>query len=61
MQRATKTEAIVSGQLALVVQSEAVVAAAVWETLPPEARRLVVVRMARLLGTWLGEEARGER
>ena len=32
-----KTEAIVSGQLALAMSEERVVAAAVWETLPVEA------------------------
>lgn len=50
-----------SGQLALVVDPQAVVPAAVWEALSPEAQRLVVVRMARLLGKWLAEETRGER
>jgi hypothetical protein len=38
-----------SGQLALVIESEAVVAAAVWEALPPERRLQVTVRLARLL------------
>ena len=42
-------EVIVSGQLALVVSEERVVAAAVWETLPESARREVTVRLARLL------------
>jgi hypothetical protein len=40
---------IVSGQLALVVSQERVVAAAVWETLPVAAQREVTVRLARLL------------
>ena len=38
-----------SGQLALAVGEETVVAAAVWETLPPERQREVTVRLARLL------------
>jgi hypothetical protein len=38
-----------SGQLALVIEEEAVVAAAVWETLPAESRLEVTVRLARLL------------
>jgi hypothetical protein len=38
-----------SGQLALVIDEEAVVAAAVWETLPPERRLEVTLRLARLL------------
>jgi len=46
-----------SGQLALAVDEEVVASAAVWETLPPEVQRLVVVRMARLLGRWLEEGA----
>jgi hypothetical protein len=37
-----------SGQLALAV-GEALVAAAVWETLPPECQREVTVMLARLL------------
>ncbi len=56
-----KTEVTMSGQLALAVgEREVVASAAVWETLPPEAQRLVVVRMARLLGRWLGEQAGDE-
>jgi hypothetical protein len=39
----------VSGQLALVIESEAVAAAAVWESLPIERRLEVTVRLARLL------------
>ena len=43
-------EVVVSGQLALAVSEERVVAAAaVWETLPPEVQREVTVRLARLL------------
>jgi hypothetical protein len=38
-----------SGQLALVIDSEAVAAAAVWEMLPAERRLEVTVRLARLL------------
>jgi hypothetical protein len=44
-----KTEVLVSGQLALVIESEAVMAAAVWEALPVERRLEVTVRLARLL------------
>jgi hypothetical protein len=44
-----KTEAVMSGQLALVIDSEAVAAAAVWETLPVERRLEVTIRLARLL------------
>jgi hypothetical protein len=57
-----KTEVAMSGQLALAVSEEEVVApAAVWETLPVEVQRQVSVRLARLLGRWLGEVARDER
>ncbi len=38
-----------SGQLALVTDEEMLVAAAVWETLPPEHQREVTLRLARLL------------
>jgi hypothetical protein len=38
-----------SGQLALVIDSETVVAAAVWEALPIERRVELTVRLARLL------------
>ncbi len=38
-----------SGQLALVIETEAVVPAAVWEALPIEQRLEVTVRLARLL------------
>jgi|SRR5947209_766648 len=54
-----KTEVIVSGQLALAVQEETVVPAAVWETLPPERQLQVAVRLARLLAR-LVEAARDE-
>ena len=51
-----------SGQLTLAVsEEEATAPGAVWETLPSEVQRLVTVRMARLLGRWLGEEGRDER
>ena len=43
-----KTEVAMSGQLALGL-SEVLVAAAVWETLPPERQLQVAVRLARLL------------
>ena len=38
-----------SGQRALTMSDERMVAAAVWETLPPEVQREVTVRLARLL------------
>jgi hypothetical protein len=44
-----QTEVVVSGQLGLAVSEERLVAAAVWETLPPEVQREVTVRLARLL------------
>jgi hypothetical protein len=47
------------GQLALVIDSEAVVPAAVWETLPPERQLQVALRLARLLARLL-ESARDE-
>lgn len=37
------------GQLALATSEEAVVPAAVWETLPPEVQIEVTIRLARLL------------
>jgi len=37
------------GQLALVIEEESVVPAAVWETLPLERQLQVAVRLARLL------------
>lgn len=54
-----KTEVIVSGQLALGIEEETVVPAAVWETLPPERQLQVAVRLARLLAR-LVEAARDE-
>ena len=56
---AVKTEAMMSGQLALVMEQESVVSAAVWETLPPELQRQVALRLARLLAC-LVEAARDE-
>jgi hypothetical protein len=44
-----------SGQLALGV-SEVLVAAAVWETLPPERQRQVTLQLARLLARLLEAE-----
>jgi len=49
----------VSGQLALVIEEQALVPAAVWETLPPERQLQVALRLARLLAR-LVEEARDE-
>ena len=49
-----------SGQLALVIETEEVlVPAAVWETLPPERQLQVALRLARLLAR-LVEAARDE-
>ena len=48
-----------SGQLALVIDEETVVPAAVWETLPPQRQLQVAVRLARLLAGLL-EAARDE-
>jgi hypothetical protein len=49
-----------SGQLALQVSAqELVVAAAVWETLPPERQIAVTLRLARLIAV-LVEAARDE-
>ncbi len=48
-----------SGQLALAMGEERMVAAAVWETLPPEVQREVTLRLARLLAR-LVEAERGE-
>ena len=47
------------GQLALVVEEETVVPAAVWETLPTERQVQVELRLARLLAG-LVEAARDE-
>jgi hypothetical protein len=38
-----------SGQLALATDGQTLVAAAVWETLPPECQLEVTLRLARLL------------
>jgi hypothetical protein len=48
-----------SGQLALVIEEETVVPAAVWETLPAESQRQVAIRLAGLLAR-LVEAARDE-
>jgi hypothetical protein len=44
-----KTEARMSGQLALATSEQMLVPAAVWETLPPERQLEVTLRLARLL------------
>lgn len=49
-------EVIVSGQLALAVSEERVVAAAVWETLPPERQLEVTLSLARLLAKLMEAE-----
>jgi hypothetical protein len=54
-----KTEVLVPGQLALAIEEQAVVPAAVWETLPPERQVQVAVRLARLLAR-IVEAARDE-
>jgi hypothetical protein len=59
VQGAAKTEETMSGQLALVVETEAVVPAAVWEALPPERQLQLALRLARLLAR-LVEAARDE-
>jgi hypothetical protein len=43
-----------SGQLALVIETETVLSAAVWETLPPERQLQVALRLARLLARLMG-------
>ncbi len=48
-----------SGQLALALREETVMAAAVWETLPPEAQEQVTLKLARLVA-WLLEAERDE-
>ena len=45
-----------SGQLALGIGEQTVVAAAVWETLPPQAQREVTLRLARLLARMVEAE-----
>jgi hypothetical protein len=47
------------GQLALVIEIEAVAPAAVWESLPPERQLQVALRLARLLARSI-EAARDE-
>jgi hypothetical protein len=59
VQGAAETEVTVPGQLALVIETETVVPAAVWETLPPERQLQVALRLARLLAR-LVEAARDE-
>jgi hypothetical protein len=51
-----KTEAPMVGQLALVTSEETVAPAAAWETLPPERRRQVTLRLAGLLARPVVEE-----
>lgn len=48
-----------SGQLALALEEETVVPAAVWEMLPPERQLELAVRLARLLARLI-EAARDE-
>ena len=55
----SKTEVLVSGQLALALEEETVVPAAVWEMLPPERQLELAVRLARLLARLI-EAARDE-
>jgi hypothetical protein len=45
-----------SGQLALVTDGRMLVAAAVWETLPPERQLEVTLRLARLLARLVERE-----
>ena len=59
VQGAAETEVTVPGQLALVIETETVVPAAVWETLPREHQLQVALRLARLLAR-LVEAARDE-
>jgi len=40
---------VMSGQLALVIDEQTLMAAAIWETLPPERQLEVTLRLARLL------------
>ena len=47
------------GQLALMLDDESMVAAAVWETLPEEVQTRVTVMLARLLAAMI-EQARDE-
>jgi hypothetical protein len=50
-----KTEVAMSGQLALGL-SEVLVAAAVWESLPPDRQREVTIQLARLLARLMEAE-----
>jgi len=59
LEPAVKTEVRMPGQLALVIERDAVVPAAVWETLPPERQLQVALRLARLLAR-IVEAARDE-
>ena len=59
VQGAAETEVTVPGQLALVIETETIVPAAVWETLPSERQLQVALRLARLLAR-LVEAARDE-
>src|SRR6266536_3363145 len=56
-----KREAVMSGQLALAFGEQTLVAAAVWEALPPERRLELTLRLARLLARLLEAERDGER
>jgi hypothetical protein len=51
-----KTEANVSGQLGLAISEQKMVAAAVWETLPPQRQQQVVLALARLLAQMVEAE-----
>jgi hypothetical protein len=59
MKPPAKTEVVMAGQLALVIERDAVVSAAVWESLPPERQLQVALRLARLLAR-IVEAARDE-
>ena len=45
-----------SGQLALTMSEEEMVAAAVWETLPPQCQQQVTIQLARLLARLIEAE-----
>jgi len=51
----TTMEVVMPGQLALQT-GEVLVAAAVWETLPPECQREVTIQLARLLARLVEDE-----
>lgn len=51
-----KTEVNVSGQLGLAISEQKMVAAAVWETLPPQRQQQVVLALARLLAQMVEAE-----